>query len=204
MTLFELAKTIPAVDACERYTSAKLTKKGKHTWCCCPFHAEKTPSCSFADDRFYCFGCHEGGSSIDFVAKLFHLSARDAADKLCTDFALGTPPDKQYARKIGGNLTMLRQAFQNLDTICVGYRKWCDYRLAEISPDDESDETAGILAFLLEERENAQRISDELFDAPVERQAELLRKHGEWAAHVRDTLNILQTQTNERYWGTNK
>ena len=82
MTLFELAKTIPAVDACERYTSAKLTKKGKHTWCCCPFHAEKTPSCSFTDDRFYCFGCHAGGDVISFLMRYHNLDYMETVKML--------------------------------------------------------------------------------------------------------------------------
>ncbi len=28
----------------------KVIKKGKDSWCCCPFHDEKTPSCKINDD----------------------------------------------------------------------------------------------------------------------------------------------------------
>ena len=35
----------------------------------CPIHGEKTPSCKIYHNTnsFYCFGCHKGGSPIDFV-----------------------------------------------------------------------------------------------------------------------------------------
>ena len=41
----------------------KVIKKGKDSWCCCPFHDEKTPSCKINDDlgSYYCFGCGAKG-----------------------------------------------------------------------------------------------------------------------------------------------
>lgn len=38
------------------------------------------------DSRFHCFGCGADGDAIDFTAKLFQLSLRQAAKKLATDF----------------------------------------------------------------------------------------------------------------------
>ena len=57
----------------------------------CPFHGEKTPSLKvYPGDRgWWCFGCNEGGSVIDFVARLFGLSGKDAAAQLDRDFGLG-------------------------------------------------------------------------------------------------------------------
>ena len=40
------------------------------------------------DSRFHCFGCGADGDVIDFTAKLFQLSLRQAAEKLATDFRL--------------------------------------------------------------------------------------------------------------------
>ena len=40
------------------------------------------------DSRFHCFGCGADGDVIDFTAKLFQLSLRQAAEKLATDFGL--------------------------------------------------------------------------------------------------------------------
>lgn len=54
---------------------------------CCPFHADRNPSMK-VDSRFHCFGCGADGDVIDFAAKLFQLSLRQAAEKLATDFGL--------------------------------------------------------------------------------------------------------------------
>ena len=40
------------------------------------------------DSRFHCFGCGADGDVIDFAAKLFQLSLRQAAEKLVADFGL--------------------------------------------------------------------------------------------------------------------
>lgn len=51
------------------------------------------------DSRFHCFGCGADGDVIDFTAKLFQLSLRQAAEKLATDFgfsATGTFPPIRY------------------------------------------------------------------------------------------------------------
>lgn len=54
---------------------------------CCPFHADRNPSMK-VDFRFHCFGCGADGDVIDFTAKLFQLSLRQAAEKLASDFGL--------------------------------------------------------------------------------------------------------------------
>ena len=62
------------VDACRKVPlhlivgNGKLNKKVKIV---CPFHAERTPSCTlFPTGGFHCFGCGANGNSIDFVMKL--------------------------------------------------------------------------------------------------------------------------------------
>ena len=64
----------------------------------CPFHDDHNPSMKL-DERFHCFGCGEDGDVIDFTAKYFNLSLREAAEKLLADFGNGvelpytpTPP----------------------------------------------------------------------------------------------------------------
>ena len=71
---------------------------------CCPFHDDKNPSMK-VDQRFHCFGCGEDGDVIDFTAKLFDLSSKEAAEKLAQDFGLiydsQAPPRRRYVRQIG-------------------------------------------------------------------------------------------------------
>lgn len=58
---------------------------------CCPFHHEKTPSLKiYSNGRGWtCFGCHAGGTLIDFVSKLFELSITETIARIDSDFALG-------------------------------------------------------------------------------------------------------------------
>ena len=55
---------------------------------CCPFHDDKNPSMKLNEEYFYCFGCGATGDVIDFAAKLFDLSPKEAAEKLAQDFGL--------------------------------------------------------------------------------------------------------------------
>lgn len=55
---------------------------------CCPFHDDHTPSMKVNEDYFYCFGCGATGDVIDFTARLYDLSPREAAEKLAQDFGL--------------------------------------------------------------------------------------------------------------------
>lgn len=69
---------------------------------CCPFHDDKNPSMK-VDQRFHCFGCGEDGDVIDFTAKLFDLSPKEAAEKLAQDFGLiydsQATPRRRYVRQ---------------------------------------------------------------------------------------------------------
>ena len=47
------------------------------------------------DSRFHCFGCGADGDVIDFTAKLFQLSLRQAAEKLAADFGLSATDNFQ-------------------------------------------------------------------------------------------------------------
>lgn len=49
----------------------------------CPLHSEETPSFFiFENNHFYCFGCHEHGSSIDFLMKTKNLDFVSAVKEL--------------------------------------------------------------------------------------------------------------------------
>ncbi|MBZ4318055.1 DNA primase [Streptomyces huiliensis] len=50
----------------------------------CPFHDEKSPSfhVSPAKGLYHCFGCQEGGDTVDFVMKIDHLSFTETIERL--------------------------------------------------------------------------------------------------------------------------
>lgn len=62
---------------------------------CCPFHRDRHPSMKLNEDYFFCFGCGARGDVIDFTARLFGISLKDAAEKLAADFGDNlSPPTK--------------------------------------------------------------------------------------------------------------
>ena len=50
-----------------------------HGMACCPFHDDTHPSMKL-DERYYCFGCHASGDTIDFVSNLFRIGGDPDAD----------------------------------------------------------------------------------------------------------------------------
>jgi len=62
----------------------KVLKKGKDSWCCCPFHDEKTPSCKINDDlgSYYCFGCGAKGDIFTIYTELYNFSFPEAVKEL--------------------------------------------------------------------------------------------------------------------------
>jgi len=62
----------------------KVIKKGKDSWCCCPFHDEKTPSCKINDElgSYYCFGCGAKGDIFSLYTDLYNYSFLDAVKEL--------------------------------------------------------------------------------------------------------------------------
>ncbi|MBE6859685.1 MAG: DNA primase [Ruminococcus sp.] len=81
-----------------------LIKRGHNFVCSCPFHSEKTPSCTVYTDTqsFYCFGCGSGGDVITFIMKIENLDFREAINFLAARAGLTVPEDKknsQYAQR---------------------------------------------------------------------------------------------------------
>ncbi len=54
--------------------------------CCCPFHEDRSPSFKIWADHYWCFGCGEGGTVIDFEMKRQGMSPVDAARWLCNTY----------------------------------------------------------------------------------------------------------------------
>lgn len=88
MNFFETVKqTVTTRQAAERY-GLSVNRSGMAR---CPFHADHNPSMK-VDDRFYCFGCGASGDVIDFTARRFGISLKDAATKLAADFGINPRP----------------------------------------------------------------------------------------------------------------
>ena len=94
--LDELIARNPIEDVVSQYVNLK--RSGSNLFGLCPFHGEKTPSFSVSPDKgiYYCFGCHKGGSVINFEMEIEGLSYPDAVRALAKRAGLEVPEDEQY------------------------------------------------------------------------------------------------------------
>ena len=94
--LDELTARNPIEDVVGQYVSLK--RSGANLFGLCPFHGEKTASFSVAPDKgiYYCFGCHKGGSVINFQMEIEGLSYPDAVRALAKRAGMEVPEDEQY------------------------------------------------------------------------------------------------------------
>ena len=112
------------LDIAQEYTTCKKTGstywKGR-----CPFHHEKTASFTVSPDKniFYCFGCHQGGDAIAFIAKIENCTQFQAAQFLAEKYNLQVPESIQYTK----------QSSQDKDIYslhqCI--TQWCQKQLAK-------------------------------------------------------------------------
>jgi DNA primase len=101
MDLFNFIKSNTSMlDVAQEYTTCKKTGstywKGR-----CPFHHEKTASFTVSPDKgiFYCFGCHQGGDTIAFIAKIENCTQLQAAQFLAEKYNLQVPESVQMSKK---------------------------------------------------------------------------------------------------------
>ena len=94
--LDELTARNPIEDVVGQYVNLK--RSGSNLFGLCPFHGEKTASFSVAPDKgiYYCFGCHKGGSVINFEMEIEGLSYPDAVRALAKRVGMEVPEDEQY------------------------------------------------------------------------------------------------------------
>ena len=93
----ELVARNPIEDVVGQYVN--LNKRtGANLFGLCPFHGEKTASFSVNPDKgiYYCFGCHKGGGSINFMMEIEGLSYPDAVRSLAKRVGMTVPEDEQY------------------------------------------------------------------------------------------------------------
>lgn len=74
----------------------QLKKAGKNYKACCPFHEEKTPSFTVAQDKqfYHCFGCGAGGNALSFVMEFDRLEFLPAIELLAKSVGLEIPREE--------------------------------------------------------------------------------------------------------------
>lgn len=113
----------PIEEVMRSYVTLKRT--GHNLKCLCPFHSEKTPSCTIYTDNgsFYCFGCGAGGDVITFVMKIENLDYIEAVRFLAQRVGLAMPEDgyddragREKKRLAEINKAAAKFFYQNLKT----------------------------------------------------------------------------------------
>ena len=89
------------VDVIGEYVTLK--RKGTTHFGLCPFHREKTPSFAVSETKqvYHCFGCHNGGTVIQFLQNIENISFREAVEILAERARIELPKvqDSYYDAK---------------------------------------------------------------------------------------------------------
>lgn len=131
---FEQARQVSLLDILNKYLPQVDTRQvnGK-LYLRCPFHSngnEKTPSLHIdpCKNLWHCFGCGEGGDSIDLVERLLNTSPLEAAKNICQEFSLNpneltTTEQQRRKREREVKMRQIRQE-RELEQQCVAYLRY--------------------------------------------------------------------------------
>ena len=135
MNQFESVKAaVPLRDAAKHY-GLTVSRNGMT---CCPFHKDRHPSLKMNEDYFFCFGCGASGDVIDFTARLFGISFKDAATKLAADFGISAETKQVFIRQNPSRLEELR-CRRALTAYLHLLKEW-KTRYAPKTPEDSLDD----------------------------------------------------------------
>lgn len=115
---------LPIAEVVERYTH--LTPSPNNT-ICCPFHAEKTPSCHLYSDHLHCFGCGAHTDNIGFVMQYKNVPFAQACQLLAETFhieltyqdAPSNPNQPSRSAQEEAHLQLLRQTLNQVRTLAI-------------------------------------------------------------------------------------
>ncbi|MDE5860379.1 MAG: DNA primase [Oscillospiraceae bacterium] len=93
--IYELKQNNPIDSVMSGYVN--LIRHGRNSVCLCPFHSEKSPSCTVyhESESFYCFGCGAGGDVITFIMKIESLDYLEAIRFLADRAGMSMPDEAQ-------------------------------------------------------------------------------------------------------------
>ncbi|MCD8153141.1 MAG: CHC2 zinc finger domain-containing protein [Clostridiales bacterium] len=191
MNLFEAVKqSVTTRQAAETY-GIRVNRNGM---ACCPFHEDRHPSMKI-DQRYHCFGCQADGDVIDFVSRLYGLSAKEAAEKLATDF--GIPYDSMsrasphpVKRKISEELRF-RQAEQKCFRVYSDYLHLLEDWKGTYAPKPEDETWHPLFTEALEKQSYVEYLLDTMLYGTLEERAALVAAKGKEVMQLERRLSEL-------------
>ena len=168
---------------------------------CCPFHDDKNPSLKLNEDYFYCFGCGATGDVIDFTARLYNLTAKEAAEKLAQDFGLAydskAPIRRNYVRQ-KSDVQMRKEKREHAWRVLADYyhllRKWeTDY-----SPRTPDEAPHPHFLEAVQKKDYMGYLLDTFLDSSTEEQDQWIAEHTAELAAIERRVNIMADKPTNR------
>ena len=196
-SVFEVVKqSVTAREAAELYGIAV----GRGGMACCPFHDDRHPSMK-VDARFHCFGCGADGDVIDFTARLYDLSPKEAAEKLAQDFGLSydskAPPRRSYVRQKSEAQARKEKREHGWRVLTDYYhllRKW----EADYSPKTPDEDPHPRFLEAVQKKEYMGYLLDTFLDSSTEEQDQWIAEHTAEISAIERRVNIMADKPTNR------
>ena len=196
-SVFEVVKqSVTAREAAELYGIAV----GRGGMACCPFHDDRHPSMK-VDTRFHCFGCGADGDVIDFTARLYDLSPKEAAEKLAQDFGLSydnkAPPRRSYVRQ-KSEAQVRKEKREHGWRVLTDYyhllRKW----EADYSPKMPDEDPHPRFLEAIQKKDYMGYLLDTFLDSSTEEQDQWIAEHTAEISAIEGRVNIMADKPTNR------
>ena len=196
-SVFEVVKqSVTAREAAELYGIAV----GRGGMACCPFHDDRHPSMK-VDTRFHCFGCGADGDVIDFTARFYDLSPKEAAEKLAQDFGLSydskAPPRRSYVRQ-KSEAQVRKEKREHGWRVLTGYyhllRKW----EADYSPKTPDEAPHPRFLEAIQKKDYMGYLLDTFLDSSTEEQDQWIAEHTAEISAIEGRVNIMADKPTNR------
>ena len=196
-SVFEVVKqSVTAREAAELYGIAV----GRGGMACCPFHDDRHPSMK-VDTRFHCFGCGADGDVIDFTARLYDLSPKEAAEKLAQDFGLSydskAPIRRSYVRQ-KTEAQVRKEKREHGWRVLTDYyhllRKW----EADYSPRTPDEDPHPRFLEAIQKKEYMGYLLDTFLDSSTAEQDQWIAEHTAEISAIEGRVNIMADKPTNR------
>ena len=196
-SVFEVVKqSVTAREAAELYGIAV----GRGGMACCPFHDDRHPSMK-VDTRFHCFGCGADGDVIDFTARLYDLSPKEAAEKLAQDFGLSydskAPIRRSYVRQ-KTEAQVRKEKREHGWRVLTDYyhllRKW----EADYSPKTADEDPHPRFLEAVQKKDYMGYLLDTFLDSSTEEQDQWIAEHTAEISAIEGRVNIMADKPTNR------
>ena len=196
-SVFEVVKqSVTAREAAELYGIAV----GRGGMACCPFHDDRHPSMK-VDTRFHCFGCGADGDVIDFTARLYDLSPKEAAEKLAQDFGLSydskAPIRRSYVRQ-KTEAQVRKEKREHGWRVLTDYyhllRKW----EADYSPKTPDEDPHPRFLEAVQKKDYMGYLLDTFLDSSTEEQDQWIAEHTAEISAIEGRVNIMADKPTNR------